>query len=100
MDENTPESRQREVVRQALTQGTAAGTQAGCVGVVLIIGALLIGRWLDSQLGTGPWLSLGILLLSIPVSLYVMVRVVLHATRRMQSSQHTGENRTDHGEFH
>jgi F0F1-type ATP synthase assembly protein I len=99
MNENGPESRQGEVVREVLTQGTALGTQAGCAGVVLIIGALLIGRWLDGQLSTGPWFSLGLLALSIPLSLYVMVRLVLRGSARRPQSDTSQEKKTDHGEL-
>ena len=79
MNPNDPDALQRAAVRQALAQGTTLGTQAGCAGVALILGALLLGRWLDSQFGTRPWLSLGLLCLSIPTSLYLMVRLVLRA---------------------
>lgn len=99
MNENRPDSQQGRVVREVLTQGTALGTQAGCAGVILIIGALLIGRWLDTQLSTGPWFSLGLLLLSIPLSLYVMVRLVLRGSARLRPSDQTEENKTDHGEI-
>lgn len=100
MNANEPDARQRAAVRQALAQGTTLGTQAGCAGVALILGALLLGRWLDSQLGSGPWISLGLLLLSIPLSLYVMVRVVLRAAGRPRASDQTEEKKSDHGEIH
>jgi F0F1-type ATP synthase assembly protein I len=55
---------------------------AGCLTVILIIGAILIGRWLDGLLGTRPWLMLGLILVSIPLSLYVMVQAALSAGRQ------------------
>lgn len=59
-----------------------AAAQIGCMTVVVILLALGMGLWLDSYLGTKPWFTLGLVLASIPVSLYMMVRVALSAARR------------------
>ena len=59
-------------------------SQVGCVTVVLVVGALLLGLWLDKVLGTQPILTIILILVSIPVSLYSVVRIALSATKRIQ----------------
>lgn len=70
-----------------------AAAQIGCLTVVVILLALGAGLWLDSRLGTKPWFTLGLVLASIPVSLYMMVRVALSVARRAQKeSGESGES--------
>jgi F0F1-type ATP synthase assembly protein I len=65
---------------------TVAG-QAGCLTLVLVFAALFGGLYLDSHLDTHPIFTIGLVLLSIPVSLYSMVRLVLSAVARITPSQ-------------
>ncbi len=58
--------------------------QVGCLTVVVILGALALGLWLDGRLGTRPWFALGLVLVSIPVSLAMVVYVALKTARRAQ----------------
>ncbi len=51
--------------------------QAGCMTVVLIFMALFAGMFLDSRLDTHPVFTIGFVLLSVPVSLYAMIRLML-----------------------
>ena len=62
-------------------------SQVGCVTVFIIIIALLLGLWLDNLLGTRPILTIVSLLVSIPVSLYSVVRIALSAAARFQSPE-------------
>jgi hypothetical protein len=57
--------------------------QSGCASASIIIGALLLGLWLDSLLATKPIFTLICLIGSGPVSLIVMLRMVLTAIRRI-----------------
>ncbi|MDW8069517.1 MAG: AtpZ/AtpI family protein [Anaerolineae bacterium] len=73
-----------------------AAAQIGCLTLVVILLALGAGLWLDSRLGTKPWFTLGLVLASIPVSLYLVVRLALSAARRAyppekQGSKEAGE---------
>lgn len=52
--------------------------------LVTIFLALLAGLWLDKILNTKPWLTIGFILISIPVTLYLTVKVVRMATARIQ----------------
>ncbi len=74
-------------VGQGLAQGSAIGLQVGCLGAGLVVGALLLGLWLDGQLGTRPWVTLGLMLVSMPVSVYAMFRLALRAARSIQARE-------------
>ena len=85
MNESKPETpNNTQAVSKALAEGSLIGAQAGCISVFLVIVALIIGLVLDQVLGTKPMFVLGLLLLSIPVSLYAMVRSVLASSRAKQ----------------
>lgn len=51
---------------------TALAGQVGCLTLVIILAALLGGIWLDNVLQTKPWFTVGLMLVSVPVSLVVM----------------------------
>lgn len=57
--------------------------QSGCGSVLMIIGALLLGLWLDNLLDTEPAFTLVFTLLSIPASLVMMVYMVLGSVKRI-----------------
>ena len=86
MSENKPpQPTNTEVVTKTLAQGSLIGVQAGCVSVIIIILALVVGLLLDRVIGTKYLFTVGLLLLSIPVSLGAMVYSVLRSTRSMQN---------------
>ncbi len=62
-----------------LTIAALAG-QAGFSTVALIIIALLLGLWLDSQFGLKGPFTICLVILSVPLSLLVMLRIVRAAT--------------------
>jgi F0F1-type ATP synthase assembly protein I len=86
MNEHKPKSTPTESMGKALAQGSTIGMQAGCVSVVLVILALVAGMWLDQTFNTQHLFVLGLLLLSVPVSLAAMVYTVLRSTRSMRST--------------
>ncbi|PJF23175.1 MAG: hypothetical protein CUN56_02255 [Phototrophicales bacterium] len=57
----------------------AVAAQAGCWTLFVVFGALFLGLWLDAQLGLRGPCIFGTLILSIPVSLYGMLRIALGA---------------------
>ena len=91
MNEQEPETAPLAAVSRGLAQGSVIGVQAGCLGAGLVLGALALGLWLDAQLGTRPWLTLGLLLLSMPVSVYAIYRVALRAARSMQRRERSSK---------
>jgi len=71
-------------------------SQVGCITVVIVVGALLLGLWLDNVLGTKPFLTIALLLLSVPVSTYSLVRIALSTAAQFQAA--TGEQPTTTGD--
>lgn len=69
-----------------LAYATIAG-QTGCLVLVFIIGALIGGLALDAQFQVRGPFTIGCLLLSIPVSLFFMVRIALESVRLIQQNQ-------------
>lgn len=89
-DKSTPETR-KELFRTALI--STAGS-VGCLTVVIILGAVLGGMWLDEHFGTKPTWTLTLALISIPLSVLVMVFVVRAIIKRIQPDQE--KNRENH----
>jgi F0F1-type ATP synthase assembly protein I len=79
-DKSTPDSR-KELFKTALI--STAGS-VGCLTVVIILGAILGGMWLDNHFGTKPTWTLTLALISIPLSVLVMVFVVRAIIKRIQ----------------
>jgi hypothetical protein len=78
-----------------LTLAGIAG-QVGCLTLVIIAGALLLGLWLDAQLNSRPLVTLILLVASVPVSLGTMFFVVRQAVKRIKSD--VPAQKSDHSE--
>jgi hypothetical protein len=65
-----------------LSYAAVAG-QSGCATVLIIFGALFAGFWLDARLGQDGLCIFGMLILSIPVSLVVMLTIAMNAIARI-----------------
>jgi hypothetical protein len=61
----------------------AIAGQSGCATVIIIYVALIAGFWLDARLAQSGLCIFGMLVLSIPVSLYVMLKISLNAIKRI-----------------
>lgn len=77
---NSGDDRQQRAFAVALASTVS---QVGCVTVVIILGALVAGLWLDKTLDTRPLFTLLLLLASIPVSLFALVRIALSAVAQL-----------------
>jgi MFS-type transporter involved in bile tolerance (Atg22 family) len=71
----------------------AVAGQVGCTMVILILGAMLLGLWLDAQFGVKGPFTIILLLLSIPISLYLVLRISLRAVRAIQPPAVEGAGR-------
>ena len=60
--------------------------QVGCLTLIIIGIALGAGLWLDSQFDTRPLFALILVLASVPVTLYLMFRIVLSVAPKLQMS--------------
>lgn len=69
---------------QVLTPGVlAAAAQAGCAAVVVVLLALFVGLWLDSLVGQRGLCTLGLIVSSVPLSLWLMVRIALRVVQNV-----------------
>jgi len=57
----------------------AIAGQAGCATLIIVLIALFVGLWFDNQLEQSGLCTIGLIILSIPFSLYVMLRIALGA---------------------
>lgn len=65
-----------------LTLATVAGA-VGCLTLVVISLALVVGLWLDNRFQTRPIITIVLMVGSIPVTLVAMFWIVRSATSRM-----------------
>jgi F0F1-type ATP synthase assembly protein I len=68
-----------------LTLVAVAG-QVGCLTLLIVLAALFGGLWLDNRFDTKPMFTIGLMIVSVPVTLVTMFLVVRAATSRLQSS--------------
>jgi uncharacterized protein (DUF2062 family) len=61
--------------------------QVGCITLVLTLGAILLGLWLDGVFGIRPVLTIGFTLLSLPITLYSIFAIVRWTTGRMLNTE-------------
>lgn len=59
--------------------------QVGCLTILLIGVALAAGLWLDNQFGSRPVFTLLLILATVPLTIYAMVRIVLRGMAQVQS---------------
>jgi F0F1-type ATP synthase assembly protein I len=77
----SPSDRPRYLLNLSLA-GVAG--QVGCVTVIIVFGALFAGIWLDRLLKTRPLFTVGLLLGSVPVTVFVMYWLVKMAVAKIQ----------------
>ena len=61
----------------------SAVSQVGCVTIAVVLGALVVGLGLDRFFDVKPLFTILFLLGSIPVSLYLLVRIALSAVAQL-----------------
>lgn len=58
----------------------------GCLTFIIALAALLGGLWLDSYLGTRPWLTVVLVGLSVPVVMALTIKITLSGTKHLAAS--------------
>ncbi len=58
--------------------------QAGCLTLLVVFVAVFLGLWLDNKLDTKPVITLILVILSIPVSVLAMLKLVRTAVSKIQ----------------
>ncbi len=64
---------QKNLTRMYSAMGLAL--QVGCLAVVIAVGALLVGLWLDQATGAKRTWALICVVVSVPINLFVVLRV-------------------------
>jgi magnesium-transporting ATPase (P-type) len=90
MNQNDSSKHNQIVSQLSFTLALVIG-QAGCVTLVIVILAVLAGLWLDKALGTRPTFTLILILGSIPVSLFTLVKVLKTALPKMEATARESE---------
>ncbi len=86
MQPERPAPQDRKTRIMNLTLASVAG-QVGCLTLVIILAAVLGGLWLDNQYQTKPMFTIGLLVVSIPISLLVMLFVVRFAISKIKTEK-------------
>jgi ABC-type transport system involved in cytochrome c biogenesis permease subunit len=63
----------------------AVVSQVGCLTSVIVLAALFGGLWLDSRFSTKPVITVGLIVISVPITLFSMIWVVKKATSRINT---------------
>jgi len=92
MSQKENQGKERFQYAMNLTLASIAG-QVGCLTLVIIFVALFAGLWLDNYLDTKPLFTIVLLIGSVPVTLFLMFRVVRVATSRIKPIQKSDNNK-------
>jgi hypothetical protein len=57
---------------------------AGCLIIVMVMIALLAGLWLDARAGVRGPFAIGLVVLSVPLTLFVVLRIVLRLVKLVE----------------
>jgi len=60
--------------------------QVGLLTMAIILAAVFGGLALDSLFGTRPWLTIGLLVISIPVSILLMIAISRKTVKKIRTS--------------
>jgi MFS-type transporter involved in bile tolerance (Atg22 family) len=90
---------------QTLNMALLGVVGVGCLTVLVIGAAILAGLWLDNQFQTKPFITIILVLASVPVTLYLIFRGVLIYAPRFQvitgtTSKENVEEEPSSGEIH
>ena len=59
-------------------------TLTGCLGFIIALIALIVGLWIDSLIGRRGPVTICLLVLSVPLNLYIMVKIAYLLTRYLR----------------
>jgi len=93
MDQPEKQDKNRLQYAKNLTLASIAG-QVGCLTLIIIFLALFAGLWLDRYFDTRPLFTIVLLIGSVPVTLFLMFRVVKAATSRITPAQNSEKTTT------
>lgn len=81
-----PAGDNRKEVNQGIVLGAVVG-QVGCLTLLIVLAALFGGLWLDGVFDTKPFITIALMIASVPVTLVAMFWIVRKATARLQAQK-------------
>ncbi len=66
--------------------------QVGCLTLFLIGIAIGSGLWLDTQFDTKPFITVALVLASVPLTFYIVLRLVMHGTSSLRRKSQVNSN--------
>ncbi len=66
--------------------------QVGCITLAIVLGALFGGLWLDNHFGTKPTYTITLLLISIPVSVFLMLLIARKTIAKIRADASKPKN--------
>jgi len=85
-----PEPKDRNIINTVLVVMIG---QVGCLTLVILLLSVLGGLWLDNRFGTEPILTIVLLLLGIPVSVFLMIVVARRTLVKLKAKSESGNNK-------
>ncbi len=58
-------------------------SQSGCVTILIVVLAVAVGLWLDARFDTKPFVTIAAVIISIPISVLVMLKLVRTAVSKI-----------------
>jgi F0F1-type ATP synthase assembly protein I len=65
--------------------------QVGCITLIVVVGSILAGLWLDDTFGTRPLFTLILLFAGIPLSVILMLTVARRTLARLRAQSDSGD---------
>jgi len=78
------------------TKTLTVGGEVGCLTLIIVIVSVFGGIWLDRILGTKPLFTIGLVLLSAPLSLFLTFWIATRAVKDIKSD--TGQPKSNNTE--
>jgi F0F1-type ATP synthase assembly protein I len=85
MSPNDSPSDQNPYLAAFNTKALTVGGEVGCLTLIIVLGAVFGGIWLDRILGTKPVFTIGLVLISAPLSLGLTFWIAKRAVRDIQN---------------
>jgi hypothetical protein len=73
------------------TKVLLVGGEVGCLTLIIVLASVFGGLWLDNLFGTKPLITVGLVLASAPLSLFLTVLIAKRAVKDITILPPTGE---------